>query len=100
MLSYAAISASSSGDNTIVAAVSGRRIYVHNYLLIATADVIVTWKSGATSISGPMSIAAQGGVSADGVGPSNTWLRTAAGEALILSLSGAFQVSGHIQYTV
>lgn len=96
---YLPIDAASAGDNTILAAVGGARIHVHNYVLVADGAVGVTWKSGSTELSGAMSIAANGGIAAPGDGH-NVWMRTEAGEDLILNLSDAVQVSGHIVVTV
>jgi len=102
-LKYAAISASSSGDNTIVAAVTGQKIVLVSYVVVAAGDVSVTWKSGAsTSLSGAMALAANGGA-APGAGPLTPagvagLLETAGGEALVLNLSAAVSVGGHIAY--
>jgi hypothetical protein len=59
----AAIAASSSGDNTIVAAqAAGKRIAVWQYVIIAEGDVDVRWESGAggTALSGQMHLTADG----------------------------------------
>ncbi len=101
---YAAISASSSGDNTIVAAVGNRKIRVMNYTLIAAGDVSVTWKSGSTAISGAMALTTNGGM-APSAGSAGTngldgVLETAGGSALVLNLSAAVSVGGHIRYEV
>lgn len=101
---YAAISVSSSGDNTIVAAVTGRRIRVQNYTIIAAGSVSVTWKSGSNAISGAMPLAANGGAAPAAGGPNANGpdgvLETNGGEALILNLSGAVGVYGHLRYEV
>jgi hypothetical protein len=104
-MKYAAISASSSGDNTIVAALDGQKIVLLNYTLIAAGNVGVTWKSGAsTSLSGAMAMAANGGAapSAGPLTPAGVvgLLETAPGEALVLGLSAAVAVGGHITYRV
>ena len=103
MSKYAAISASASGDNTIVAAVAGQKIVLLSYLVIAAGDVSITWKSGAsTSLSGAMALAANGGAapSAGPLTPAGVvgMLETAPGEALVLNLSAAVAVGGHITY--
>lgn len=101
---FAKISASASGDNTIVAAVSGKRIRVQNYTIIAAGDVSVTWKSGSTEISGAMPFASNGGAAPGAGGPNATGpdgvLETAGGEALVMNLSGAVLVAGHLRYEV
>lgn len=97
-LKFASISAATSGDNTVVAAVTGSRIKVVSYVLVAAGLVTVKWKSGAaTDLSGAMSLAANGGVAIPGQ-PSSHIAQTAAGQALVLNLSAAVQVSGHVAY--
>lgn len=101
---YAAISASSSGDNTIVAAVTGKKIRVQNYTILAAGAVSITWKSGSTAISGAMPLAANGGMAPSAGTATATGLdgvlQTAGGEALVLNLSAAVAVGGHIRYEV
>jgi len=95
---YAAIDCASSGDNTIVAAVAAKKIVVTNYLMIAAAAVDATWysASGGTALSGAMSLPANGGAAPGPVG--HPCMETVAGEALVLNLGGAVQVSGHLTY--
>lgn len=94
----AVVSAAGAGDNTIVAAIAGRQIKVASYVLVATGAVVATWKSGAASaISGAMSLAANGGISEPGEASSHV-LETVAGQALVLNLGAAVQVSGHLMY--
>lgn len=99
---YALIDTAVSGDNTIVAAAPGRKIRVIAYLAIAGGDVSIRWKSGSTSLSGAMALAANGGAAPAGAGESPSGyiglMETAPGQALVLNLSGAVQVSGHLTY--
>lgn len=92
---FAEIDAADMGANTIVAAVSGKSIRVISMVLIATAAVILTVRSGSDNISGAMSIAVDTGFA-------NTCdsglLQTAQGEALVFNLSAAEQVSGFLTY--
>lgn len=102
---YAVISTATSGDNTIVAAATnGRKIRVQEYLVVPSAAVTLTWKSGSTAISGAMDLAAKAPLEASTFGQTGTGvdgvLQTAGGEALVLNLGGAVQVSGHIKYEV
>lgn len=102
VISYgrAVINAAASGDNTIVAAqAAGQRIRVLSYALMAGGTVNATWKSGVgTSISGALPLVVNTGVSS-GYDPMGH-LETAAATALILNLSAAIQVSGHVHYAV
>lgn len=97
--SYAAINASSSGANTIVSAVAGKQILVLQYVVVVDGAVTITWESsGGTVHGGPMSFAANGGAAP----PFNPvgHFQTIAGEGLVLFLSGAVQVGGHVQYVL
>ena len=91
-----AISGASSGNNTLVAAVSDASIRVLAMHLVADAAVTVTIKSASTSLSGAMSFAANGGE----VLPHSPigWYEGAKNEALIMTLGGAVQVSGSLVY--
>lgn len=91
------IDIAASGANEIVPAVSGGRIRVVGYSVVATGAVTATWKSGTTALSGAMSIAANGVVS---VAAEGGVIETAVGEALNITLSGAVQLSGHLSYIV
>ncbi len=103
-MKFASISAASSGSNEIVAAVTGKRIKVLAYTVIAAGDVSITWRSASTAISGAMSIAQNGGAApaAGASGPLGfvPLLQTESGEALNLNLSSAVQVSGHLTYVL
>lgn len=98
-LKFAKVDESSSGDNSIVTAVSGHHIQVVSYVLVAASAVSVKWRSGTTDLCGAMSLAANGGVVAT-TEPVTPFFQTASGEALNLNLGSAVQVSGHISYVV
>lgn len=94
---FAAISASSSGDTTVVAAQSSKRIRVIKYSLVCASAVVVTWKSStAGAISGPMSFATNGGI-ADDYCPEGI-MQTVAGEGLVINLGGSVSVGGVLTY--
>jgi hypothetical protein len=97
-LKYVPIDTATSGDNELVAAVELKRIVVLTYTLVASGAVSVRWKSGAsTNLSGAMAFAANGGVAPAGdVGCPQ--FQTAKGAALVLNVSAAVQVSGHVTY--
>lgn len=97
-LTNAAVSFSSSGDNTVVSGTGGQTIRVHRIMFVVAGTVNVTLKDGAsTSLSGAIPMTAYGGLILD---LSDTpWFVTAAGNAFIINLSAAVQVSGFIQYT-
>lgn len=99
----AKIDISSSGANTVVAAVAGRRIKVLGYTLVAAGAVTVKWQSDTTDLSGAMALAANGVVAVapggDSLDPVPV-LATAAGEALKITLGGAVAVAGHLTYVI
>ena len=93
---FAVIDCASSGDNSIVAAVSGKKIRVLAVVLVCSGGAnTVTWKDGSTAKSGGMGFAANGGYSV--MYPYGLWEGTAT-TALNLNLSAATSVDGHITY--
>jgi hypothetical protein len=95
---FAVIDDASSGDNTIVAAVSGKKIRVLSYVLVAAGTVTARFESGAagTALTGQMSLVDAVGVSA-GFSPVGHF-ETAVDALLNLELSGAVSVDGHLTY--
>lgn len=98
-IKFAPISAASSGDNTLVAAVAGKKIRVIFYTMIAAAAVDVRFESGAggTALTGVMNLPAAGNGAAPSCGIYGCF-ETAAGALLNLELSGAVSVGGHLTY--
>jgi hypothetical protein len=103
---YAPISTAVMGNTTIVAGVTGKNIRVVSYILVAAGSVTVQWQSGSTGIlSGAMSLIVGNAVHVDPAGAYGGSqlgvLETLAqGDALILILGGAVQISGHVSYTL
>jgi LEA14-like dessication related protein len=97
----AIISASSSGDNTIVAAVADKKIKVLSVLLVAAEATTVRFESGASgdALTGVMSLEAKAGfVIPAPADASGHWFETGVNTLLNLELGGAVQVSGCITY--
>lgn len=93
---FALISGAAS-DNTLVPAVSGKKIRVLSYALIAASAVNVTFESGTTvALTGAMPFGGNGGI-APSPGPFGHF-ETATGALLNLKLSDTIQVSGHLSY--
>lgn len=92
--SQAAISAASSGDNTLVAAVAGKSIRVYRIVFTLAAGSVAFKDGASTSLTGAMTATA--GVLEDPIG--NPLFITTAGNAFIANLSGANQLSGVIYY--
>lgn len=99
-LQYASIDAAASGDNTLVAAVSGKRIRVVSLFLVASGAVTVAFESGAsgTALTGDMNVGANGNI----VMPFNPegWFQTVAGALLNMELGSATSVDGCLTYVL
>lgn len=93
---YIPISYATASTTELVPALAGNRIYVLSYTLVSAGAVTATFKSATDAITGAMSLAT--GVAASNVDNDYGLFRTAEGEALNLTLSGAVQVSGHLAY--
>jgi hypothetical protein len=95
---FAVIAASGSGDNTLVAAVSAKKIRVLQYVFVAASAVTVRFESGAagTALSGQMEVAANSGVG--GAFNPIGHFETASNTLLNLELSSAISVAGHLVY--
>lgn len=99
-LQYAVIDAAASGDNTLVAAVSGKRIRVLAAVIIAAGAVTVRFESGAggTALTGQMNLTTNSGFTL----PFNPegWFQTVAAALLNIELGGAVSVDGCLTYVL
>ena len=94
---FVPISVSSTGDTVLVAGIAGRRIRVVSYNFFVAAGVVVTFKSSvAGAITGPKSVASNGGIST-GEHPGGLF-QTAVGEDLVINLSSNVSVGGELTY--
>jgi hypothetical protein len=99
LVKYAAIDAASSGDNTAVAAVTGKKIRVLSAFFTMTGTAVtIRFESGAggTALTGQMT-PAQGQTITLPYNP-HGWFETAAGSLLNLELGGAQSVDGSLTY--
>jgi len=92
---YALINATSFGDTQIVPAVSGKRIRVIAYAVIASATVSIKFRSGTTDITGSMRVVEGGGIAHAYDGG---LFQTAVGQALNINLSTNATVGGYVVY--
>lgn len=93
---YALIDANSSGNTQIVAAVSGKRIRVVAYAVVASGTVNVRFRSGSsTNLTGVMRLVEAGGIAHAFEGG---LFQTDVGEALNINLSANVQVGGYLVY--
>lgn len=91
--------ATSGAGNTIVAAVTSKKITVLAYSFVVSGAVTAQWFTGTSaSLSGAMSFAANGGISKVAPNIEVPLLQTVSGEALKMTLGGAIQVSGELTY--
>lgn len=95
---FASISASSSGDNTLVSAVAGKKIRVVDIFFVCAAAVTVRLEDGAggSALTGQMEFAAN-----SGMGPPFNPLghfETSSNTLLNMELSAAVWVAGYLQY--
>jgi hypothetical protein len=101
-MSTAPITASANGDNVVVAAVPGRRIRVLTFVLSFSAAVNAKFLDGAggSALSGLYYGlgATAPGFSSDGTTDHRGIFTTSVGNALVLNLSGAIPVGGHVIY--
>lgn len=100
-MAFAVIAASSSGDNTLVAAQgTTQRIRIFSLFLVCAGAVTVRFESGAggTALTGQMAFAANGGM----VLPHNPlgWFETLDNGLLNLELSTGVSVAGALEYEV
>lgn len=94
---FAAINVAAAGDNTVVAAVAGKRVRVLKYTIMSAGTVGAKFRSSsATDLTGPMPLLANSGVG--GAFCPVGLFETAPGEALVLNLSVASAVGGHLTY--
>lgn len=96
----AVIDEATSGNNTLVAATSGKSICVLGAVLVSAGTVTATFQSGAsgTALSGGISLVANSGFTL----PQGEacWFRTAESALLNLSLDAAVSVDGVLVYVL
>lgn len=94
---FAVIAESSSGNNEVVAAVTGKKIRVISCFVSPSDAVNFKWRSASTDITGLHYAANAGNGVSLGWNP-NGHFETASDEALNLNLSGAVAVGGSVVY--
>ncbi len=95
---FALISAAGSGDNTVLAAVTDKRIRVLGIHMVAAGAVVARFESaaGGTALTGVMSMIT--GVPFTAYNPLGLFEQDVVTELLNLELGGAVQVSGWMTY--
>ncbi len=90
------IDTASSGDLTLVAATSSMSTKLYRFLLVAAGATTITFKDGATTLTGAMTLAAGGSLTLDFDG--EPWFTGTANTAFIVNNSAAVQISGRAYY--
>lgn len=98
---FANIAVASSGDNTIISSVSGKKLRVVSVFALAAGDVDAYFVDGADNAlcgdgSNALDLTANSGFVLD-FNPVG-WFETASGQSLDLNLGGAIRVAGCITY--
>jgi len=94
---YAPIDVSGTGDTVILVSPGGRtRLQAYQLFLVAGAATTIRWKSGATNLTGPVSLSALGSMTLDNI--REPWFITAEGEDLVLNQTGTAVIGGVIGY--
>jgi hypothetical protein len=96
---FAQVDTSTSGDQTVVAAVAGKRILVCALVLNPAAETDLVFKSGSTEIVDLGGF--RGTDEPPGLGLSfspHGYFETAAGQALVMNVNGAVAVRGFVNY--
>lgn len=99
-LQHAIIDGATSGNNTLVAAVAGKRIRVISLFAVASGAVVVRFESAAdgTALTGQMNVGANGNIDMQ-FNPEG-WFQTVAAELLNMELGGATSVDGCLTYVL
>ena len=96
-LREAAINASATGDNTLVAGVASQVIRAFKLFLVVSAATNLTFKDGGSALTGAIAMTANGSITLD-LDPRYPWFTTSAGNSLVLGQSGSAQISGRVYY--
>lgn len=95
-LSGAAINFNGAGDNIIIPGISGQAIWVYKYFVVVAAATSLTYKDGATSLTGAIPLAANEAMVF--TFDTRPWYETDLGNDFIINSTNAVQVSGRVYY--
>ena len=96
-IQFARVNASADGDNTVVAAVAGKKIRVLGYNLTSRTAGLLTIKSSTTSTLAELDLVADTAVPYSGPAPA---FETVAGELLNFNVAAGVDVVGHLTYVL
>ena len=89
--------AAAAGDTVAVAGAAGQVIRVYRLFLVAAAATSITFKDGATALTGAMSLAANEAMILDFDG--EPWFTCSNAANFVVNSANAVQVSGRVYYT-
>lgn len=95
----ARINATADGDNTVIAAVTGKAIVILGYALTVTTASTVNLKDGASTTIAQFALPASGGVAYSGTSDSPV-ARLTEGNAFIINNAASNDTLGHCTYVV
>lgn len=87
---------STAGDNTIIPGANQLGIYVYKYFLVVAAATNLTFKDGATDLTGPIPLAANEAMVF--TFDTRPWYEITLGNSFVINSSNAVQVSGRAYY--
>lgn len=94
----AVISKATVADHTIISAVTGRKINITSFLFTVGGEVDVTLKNGTTALTGAMDFGATSEPRGIVSNFSESPIELTPGNAFVITLSHAVQVSGLVCY--
>lgn len=96
LVKHIRINATADGDNTVIAAVTGKKLRILAYVFTATTAGVVAFKDSVTTFAS-FSPPANGGASYPG-GVHAPAFETGTGEAFVVNTTASQDVVGHITY--
>jgi hypothetical protein len=97
-LSETPINFANTGDNTIITGTTGKAIYVYKYFLVVAAATSLTFKDGATVLTGLISLTANEAMVF--TFDTRPWYSCSSGNNFIINASNNTQVSGRAYYII
>ena len=97
----AVIDHSASGDNVIIAGIADRAIRVYRIMFTVAADTTLTFKNGATALTGGLTMLKAGAVVLDAydAGTPQPWFTMDVAADFIINLSPGVSIDGRVYYT-
>lgn len=93
----AKINEASGGDHIIIPGLAGQTIRVFRIFFVLTADTDVTFKDGATALTGPLPMLASGSITLDFT--ELHWFITSAGNDFVINTTPNAGFGGRVYYT-